>query len=174
MPLTAGMGTLLGSAVTGLFGQNSANKSMDFQKEVAQNANQWAAKDMQQAGLNRILALGNPATATGGAQATMPDLGHTAIANKQMRANVKQIDESVNTMKTQQAKNAAEAAAAKAAAGLTNSAKHARDLENDRLRANTQVYRKKEHGRKKTDSGVGGLLGHTREILRSFIPFMSK
>jgi hypothetical protein len=75
--VTAG-GSLLGGLI-GKSGQSSANKTnykiaqeqMKFQERMSNTAYQRAADDMEKAGLNRILALGNPASSPVGATATM-------------------------------------------------------------------------------------------------------
>lgn len=46
-----------------------AREQMAFQREMANTQYQRAAKDLEKAGLNRILALGSPAAAPGGARA---------------------------------------------------------------------------------------------------------
>jgi len=66
-------GDIGSSIVAGLFGQHSAKKAMAYQTEMSNTAYQRAANDLQKAGLNRILALGNPATTPPGQQASMPD-----------------------------------------------------------------------------------------------------
>ncbi len=76
------LGGLAGGIIGGLFGrkgQDSANRQnlaiareqMAFQERMSSTAMQRAAKDAEAAGLNRILALGRPASSPGGAQATM-------------------------------------------------------------------------------------------------------
>lgn len=71
-------GPILGgalSAVGGLFGasksQDMVREQMAFQREMANTQYQRAAKDLEKAGLNRILALGSPAAAPGGASANI-------------------------------------------------------------------------------------------------------
>jgi len=80
--IVGGALTGLGSVVGGWFGskgQESANKAnlqiareqMAFQERMSGTAYQRAAKDLQAAGLNRVLALGNSASTPPGASATM-------------------------------------------------------------------------------------------------------
>jgi len=84
-----------GSLVSGIFGQSSANRSIKFQREAAKNAHQWEVEDLRKAGLNPILSAGGSgARASGGAQATMPDLGSavtTALAAKRLNQEIKNL-----------------------------------------------------------------------------------
>lgn len=81
-------GDILGSAVSGIFNAREARKSREFQRDMSNTAYQRAAKDLEAAGLNRILALGSPASSPSGAAAAIqaPSLGKTGI----MAASAKQ------------------------------------------------------------------------------------
>lgn len=82
MPVTAGLiaggGAILGGILSS-GGQKAANKAnlriareqMKFQERMSNTAYQRAAKDLDQAGLNRILAMGSPASTPQGQKATM-------------------------------------------------------------------------------------------------------
>lgn len=99
------LGGLLGKS-----GQDKANalnyriakEQMAFQERMSNTAYQRAAGDLEKAGLNRILALGSPASSPGGASATMQNanalLGTSlgAAANSALAA--KRLSEDMKTM----------------------------------------------------------------------------
>jgi flagellar biosynthesis GTPase FlhF len=110
-PIIAALGGsgALGALVGGLFsrsGQKSANaanlqiarEQMRFQERMSNTAYQRAAKDLQAAGLNRILALGSPASTPQGAKAEMSNEEAAGLAGAMMAADIK--------LRKQEAKNA--------------------------------------------------------------------
>lgn len=79
LPAAIGAGGSIIGGLIGSSGQSSANKKnialareqMRFQERMSSTAYTRAAKNMEEAGLNRILALGSPASSPAGARATM-------------------------------------------------------------------------------------------------------
>jgi len=108
------IGTTLFGGFLGRRGQRDANRAnleildrqQRFQERMSNTAYSRAARDLENAGLNRILALGGPASSPGGASAVMGselgaalEGGNTAMqtqerrqAMKQMRANQLQLE----------------------------------------------------------------------------------
>ena len=76
--LISGAGSLLGG-ILGSRGQRKANENnlriareqMAFQERMSSTAYQRSTKDLEKAGLNRILAIGGPSSSPGGASAVM-------------------------------------------------------------------------------------------------------
>uniref|UniRef100_UPI004047ACDF hypothetical protein n=1 Tax=Shewanella sp. TaxID=50422 RepID=UPI004047ACDF len=117
MPIPAWVATaapLVGDVIGGLFGrsgQNSANEAnlqiarenREWQERMSSTAYQRAAKDLEAAGLNRILALGGPSSTPAGNTATMLNKEaplqegiskgvSTALQAKMMRAQIANIE----------------------------------------------------------------------------------
>jgi len=108
--LIGGGANIIGGLI-GSKGQSDANQAnarqaalnRAFQERMSNTAYQRAAQDLDKAGLNRILALGSPASTPGGAQARMENTkkqlgesvssaGIVAAQVAKMRAETKQIE----------------------------------------------------------------------------------
>jgi hypothetical protein len=90
MPLSA-LFSAFGAASANREAKREAQRDRDWQERMSNTAYQRSAKDLEKAGLNRILALGSPASTPGGAQAPAPKnaLGegaNTGIAAKMAKA----------------------------------------------------------------------------------------
>jgi len=115
-------GSLLGGLI-GSSGQSSANRAnlkiareqMAFQEKMSNTAYQRSSKDLKAAGLNRILALGSPASSPAGASATMQNekaaIGEavgkttaTALAAMQAKEQIKQTQAQTQLLNTQNRK----------------------------------------------------------------------
>lgn len=86
-PFTAAVGLgiggdLLGAGISGAFNAREASKNRAWQEKMSNTAYQRAAVDLDKAGLNRVLALGSPASTPSGATSSIsaPPLGKTGIA----------------------------------------------------------------------------------------------
>ncbi len=116
--LIGGAGNIIGGIFSGksarrqnAMAREEAKKMRDFQERMSSTAYQRSAKDLQAAGLNRILALGSPASSPGGAQAPVVgelegaatsartiardvvDLNNARLAGKQTQAQTSLIEE---------------------------------------------------------------------------------
>lgn len=83
---------VLSSVGSGLFGRSSANDAMKYQMRMANTQYRRSARDLEAAGLNRILALGSPAPTPSGHTASMPDakLGDALISATSAKQAIKQ------------------------------------------------------------------------------------
>lgn len=106
----AALGNLGSSLVSGLFGQSSAREQMDFQRQMSNTQYTRAARDLERAGLNRILALGSPASAPPGASASMPDarLGDAFVSGASAKQAIKTQQAQENVFEEQALKTIAE------------------------------------------------------------------
>lgn len=112
-----------GAGLLGSRGQRSANRAnlqiareqMAFQERMSNTAYQRAATDLEAAGLNRILALGSPASSPGGQSAVMQN-AMAPIANATQAAVQQQAQ--LRLLREQTRKTANEADILEPAAGL--------------------------------------------------------
>ena len=134
MSAGAFMAAELGSAVvSGLFGRSSAKSQMRFQEHMANTQYQRAAKDLEAAGLNRIIAFGSPADSPGGAGYSMqkPDFNASSAADVNRKNSVFQrelmdaqrtnTEQSTYTGKAQESLFVDQAGSARAAAAASQS-----------------------------------------------------
>ncbi|MEM2002006.1 MAG: hypothetical protein QXT77_05110 [Candidatus Methanomethylicaceae archaeon] len=75
-------GDLVGAGISGWFNAREASKQRRWSEQMSNTAYQRAAADLEKAGLNRVLALGSPASTPSGATASIsaPPLGKSGIA----------------------------------------------------------------------------------------------
>ena len=91
--VVAGLGSLFGGERANRQNLQIAREQMAFQERMSSTAYQRAAKDLEAAGLNRILALGKPATTPPGAKAEMQNtIGKGVASALQARALAKDIE----------------------------------------------------------------------------------
>lgn len=87
--------SLVGSAYQAHQNSKESRYNRRFQERMSNTANQRAADDLEAAGLNRVLALGQPASTPSGAQSsiTAPDLGSaidTGISASSAKQQIRQ------------------------------------------------------------------------------------
>ena len=110
-----GAGASLLGGLFGKKGQDDANRrnialareQMDFQKHMSSTAYQRAAADAEKAGLNRILALGGPASTPSGAmpvvKSTMEQMSHSARNVGMQVAQIRNLSETNKNIHAQTA-----------------------------------------------------------------------
>lgn len=103
------LGGVLGGGITGWFNSAEAARNRRFQEAMSRTAYQRAAQDLEKAGLNRVLALGSPASTPAGATASMSPIDPVAsgIAAASARQSIKQ-SQAEEALKREQAELAKE------------------------------------------------------------------
>lgn len=96
---------LLGGAAQNKSAKQQSAKQMAFQERMSNTAYQRSAKDLEKAGLNRILALGNPASTPGGSQAPIGNLANSAMSAAQAATNVQNVSAQTKLTKAQTQKS---------------------------------------------------------------------
>jgi hypothetical protein len=147
MPISAPVAGLIGTGIElfgGLFSNKKnidlAREQMAFQREMANTQFQRAAKDLEKAGLNRILALGSPAAAPAGARPTIVNpaqgMANSAANLVLLKQQEKLLKEQVANIGMNTQKLSAEALRAQAEAG-------GRALENIITGMKVELFREK-------------------------------
>lgn len=87
---------LVGTALQGSYNRDESRRNRRFQQYNINNRYQIAAKDLEKAGLNRILALGTPGGIPSGATASInaPEMGGTAARVGQAASAFQSVSES--------------------------------------------------------------------------------
>jgi len=75
-----GIASALGASKQQTASKEMAREQMRFQERMSSTAYQRAAKDLEAAGLNRIIALGSPASSPGGAMGQAQNIGAAGVA----------------------------------------------------------------------------------------------
>lgn len=98
--LIGAAGSYFGQQESMKFNAKEAAKNREFQERMARNAHQYAAEDMEKAGLNRILALGNQAATPSGSAASISPMDYGTIGSNaatavEARRNLKAQNENI-------------------------------------------------------------------------------
>lgn len=103
----------VGSIIGGLLGSSSAKErnkmqmelareQMRFQERMSNTAYQRAAADLEKAGLNRILALGKPASSPAGAMAQLETPAKSAVAGINSALAIRRQQQEIKNMQAQE------------------------------------------------------------------------
>lgn len=104
-PIASGLGTFFGQREANEANERIARENRAFQERMSNTAYQRAADDLEKAGLNRILALGSPASSPSGSTATMQNaIGagvNSALGAKRLQEDIRTMQASRKLMDKQ-------------------------------------------------------------------------
>lgn len=96
--------------IADIYNVHEGRKTRRFQREAAMNSVKWRMDDLRQSGINPLLAAGSSAAQPSASTPTVQgkiDLAQNLMNYRMTKANLKQINEAINTQKTQQEVNTA-------------------------------------------------------------------
>ena len=111
----------LGAHIQDDINDENTRDANEFSRDMASTQYSRAAHDLQSAGLNRVLALGNPAAAPTGAQhsVSQPKLAQSGIMAASARSQI-ELNESMEKLNVQKAVESESAEALNRVAALTS------------------------------------------------------